>query len=39
MAGRIDEQAIREVRERASLVEVVSDVVTLRRRGRNAVGL
>jgi DNA primase len=39
MSGRFDEQTIREVRERASLVEIVSDVVTLRRRSRNAVGL
>jgi DNA primase len=39
MTGRIDEGAIRSVRERANLVEVVSDVVTLRRRGRSAVGL
>jgi len=33
------EEAIREIRERASLVEVVSDVVALRRRGRSAIGL
>ena len=39
MTGRIRDEAIREVRERASLIEVVSDVVTLRRRGRSAVGL
>jgi DNA primase len=39
MGGRIREESIREVRERASLVEVVSDVVTLRRRGRSVVGL
>ena len=37
--GRISDDAIREVRERASLVEVVSDAVTLRRRGRSVVGL
>jgi DNA primase len=37
--GRISDDAIRAVRERASLVEVVSDVVTLRRRGRSVVGL
>ncbi|TMA53041.1 MAG: DNA primase [Deltaproteobacteria bacterium] len=37
--GLIAEEAIRRVRERASLTEVVSDVVTLRRRGRSAVGL
>ncbi len=39
MAGRIDENAIRDIRERANLFEVVSDVVSLRRRGRSAVGL
>ena len=39
MKGRIQDGAIREIRERASLVEVVSDVVALRRRGRSAVGL
>ncbi|HZP42708.1 MAG TPA: DNA primase [Candidatus Binatia bacterium] len=39
MAGRIPEDAIRHVRERASIVEVVSDTVTLRRRGRSFVGL
>lgn len=39
MAGRIDENAIREIRERANIFEVVSDVVSLRRRGRSAVGL
>lgn len=39
MAGRIGEHAIREIRERANLFEVVSDVVGLRRRGRSAVGL
>src|SRR5262249_24233749 len=39
IGGRMREEAIRDVRERASLVEVVSDVVTLRRRGRSAVGL
>jgi DNA primase len=39
MAGRISDAAIRTVRERASLFEVVSDVVALRRRGRTAVGL
>ena len=33
------EEAIRGIRERASLVEVVSDLVTLRRRGRSVVGL
>jgi DNA primase len=35
----IAEDAIRAVRERASLVEVVSDLVALRRRGRSALGL
>src|SRR5262249_61351477 len=39
MAGRISDVAIRTIRERASLFEVVSDVVALRRRGRTAVGL
>src|SRR5437899_4601853 len=37
--GLIAEEAIRRVRERASLTEVVSDVVTLRRRGRSFIGL
>jgi DNA primase len=35
----IRDDAIRAVRERASLSEVVSDVVALRRRGRSGVGL
>jgi DNA primase len=35
----IREDTIRAVRERASISEVVSDVVALRRRGRNAIGL
>ena len=39
MKGRISDEAIRQVRERASISEVVSDVVALRRRGRSAVGL
>jgi len=39
MGGRIRDEAIREVRERANLLEVVSDTVALRRRGRSAVGL
>src|SRR5262245_16761381 len=39
MGGRIRDEAIREVRERASLIEVISDAVALRRRGRSAVGL
>jgi len=37
MTGRIRDEAIRAVRERASLSEVISDVVALRRRGRSAV--
>ena len=37
--GLIRDEAIRAVRERASLSEVVSDVVALRRRSRSAVGL
>jgi DNA primase len=37
--GRIGDDAIRSIRERASLVEVVSDAVALRRRGRSFVGL
>jgi DNA primase len=37
--GLIREDAIREIRERASLTEIVSDVVALKRRGRSAVGL
>ena len=39
MGGRIRDEAIRDVRERASLTEVVADTVALRRRGRSAVGL
>ncbi len=39
MGGRIRDEAIREVRERASLTEVISDTVALRRRGRSALGL
>ncbi|HJQ73733.1 MAG TPA: DNA primase [Gaiellaceae bacterium] len=35
----IRDESIRAVRERASLTEVVSDVVALRRRGRSAIGL
>ncbi|HLY38107.1 MAG TPA: DNA primase [Candidatus Binatia bacterium] len=35
----IPEDAIRAVRERANLAEVVADVVALRRRGRGGVGL
>jgi DNA primase len=37
--GLIREDAIREIRERASITEVVSDVVALKRRGRSATGL
>src|SRR5258706_8328439 len=39
MAGLIREDAIREIRERASIADVVSDVVALKRRGRSATGL
>src|SRR5262249_13496207 len=40
MPGRISDDAIRTIRERASLIEVVSDVVALRRRGGgSALGL
>jgi DNA primase len=39
MGGLIRDDAIRTIRERASLVEVVSDAVTLRKRGRSFVGL
>jgi DNA primase len=39
MGGRIQDDAIRTIRERASLVEVASDVVALRRRGRSFLGL
>jgi DNA primase len=39
VSGRIREDAIRDIRERANLVEVVSDVVALKRRGRSATGL
>jgi DNA primase len=37
--GLIREDAIREIRERASITEIVSDVVALKRRGRSATGL
>src|SRR2546427_13019416 len=37
--GRIRDDAIRDIRERASVVEVVSDVVSLRRRGKSFIGL
>ncbi len=39
MAGRIRDETIRDIRQRASLVEVVSDVVSMRRRGRSCLGL
>jgi DNA primase len=39
MAGLIREDAIREIRERASIADVVADVVALKRRGRTATGL
>jgi DNA primase len=39
MGGRIPTEAIQHIRERASITEVVSDVVTLRKRGRTVVGL
>src|SRR5215510_13122303 len=38
-AGLIREDAIREIRERASIADVVSDVVALKRRGRSFTGL
>jgi DNA primase len=39
MTVRIAEDAIRVVRERANLAEVVADVVALKRRGRSVTGL
>jgi DNA primase len=39
MSGLIAEDAIRTVRERASLSEFVSEVVSLKRRGQTALGL
>src|SRR5262245_60000875 len=39
MAGLIPEAAIREIRERASITDVVSEMVALKRRGRAATGL
>ncbi len=39
MGGLIREDAIREIRERASITEIVSDVVALKRRGRSTTGL
>src|SRR5215510_7813737 len=38
-AGLIREDAIRDIRERASITDIVSDVVALKRRGRSATGL
>jgi DNA primase len=37
--GLIREDAIREIRERANIADVVSDVVALKRRGRSVTGL
>jgi DNA primase len=37
--GLIRDEAIREIRERASITEIVSDVVALKRRGRATTGL
>lgn len=37
--GKISDGAIREIRDKASLVEVVADAVTLRRRGNSHLGL
>jgi DNA primase len=37
--GLIREDAIREIRERASIADIVSDVVALKRRGRSVTGL
>jgi DNA primase len=39
MGGRIGDETIREVRERASLIDVISEAVALKRRGRTALGL
>lgn len=39
VAGRIGDETIREVRERASLMDVISEAVALKRRGRTALGL
>jgi len=39
MAGMIKEEKIAEVRERASIVEVISDYLTLKKAGRNHMGL
>ena len=39
MAGLIPDETLREIRQRASLVEVVSETAALKRRGRSWVGL
>ena len=39
MPGLIREDAIREIRERANITDVVSDVVAIKRRGRTVTGL
>ena len=39
MPGRIRDDAIRTIRDRANIVEVVSDLVSLRRRGASFLGL
>ena len=39
MPGLIREDAIREIRERANITDVVSDVVAIKRRGRTVSGL
>lgn len=39
MPGLIRDDAIRTIRERANIVEVISDLVSLRRRGANFLGL
>jgi DNA primase len=39
MAGMIPEEKVNEVRQRASIVEVISDFVSLKKAGRNYLGL
>jgi DNA primase len=39
MGARIPEDAIQDIRERTNLVELISERTSLRRRGRNYVGL
>jgi len=39
VSGRIGDEVIREVRERASLIDVISEAVALKRRGYTALGL